>query len=225
MSSTTENASSPQTTPSQPQSDRLTGQVKWFNTKAGYGFITGCNGDYANQDIFIHYSSIKVTNSQYRYLVQGEYVEFDVVKTEGDKHEHHAVNVSGLNMGPIMCEARRTATLSRGGESSRPRPSGRRLRVNRREYEDREREPRQETGGDRERVERQDRQDRVERSERRPRSSNDEGFTYVRKRRDERQERSGGSGSGGDRDRDRSDDRRRSRPAASGSGGRTVRKD
>jgi cold shock CspA family protein len=98
-------------------STRVTGQVKWFNTKAGYGFITGCGGDYKEKDIFVHYSSVKVVNSQYRYLVQGEYVEFDVVKPEGDKHEHHAVNVTGINGGSIMCESRRTYPTT-----ERPRP-------------------------------------------------------------------------------------------------------
>ena len=26
--------------------ERMTGNLKWFNNKAGYGFITGCDGDY-----------------------------------------------------------------------------------------------------------------------------------------------------------------------------------
>jgi cold shock CspA family protein len=103
-------------------STRVTGQVKWFNTKAGYGFITGCGGEHKDHDIFVHYSSIKVVNSQYRYLVQGEYVEFNVVKPEGDKHEHHAVNVTGINGGSIMCESRRSYPVA-----ERPRPL-RRLR-------------------------------------------------------------------------------------------------
>jgi len=98
-------------------STRVTGQVKWFNTKAGYGFITGCGGDYKEKDIFVHYSSVKVVNSQYRYLVQGEYVEFEVVRPEGDKHEHHAVNVTGINGGSIMCESRKTFPTT-----ERPRP-------------------------------------------------------------------------------------------------------
>lgn len=91
-------------------SDRITGQVKWFNTKAGYGFITVCDGVHAGKDIFVHYSSIKVVNSQYRYLVQGEYVDFTVVKPESDKdYEFHAVDVGGVKGGPIMCETRRAS--------------------------------------------------------------------------------------------------------------------
>ena len=49
------------------------GKVKWFNNKAGYGFITVSEkGDYNGKDIFTHFTAIKVTNSQYKYLVQGE---------------------------------------------------------------------------------------------------------------------------------------------------------
>ena len=85
----------------------LTGQVKWFNTKAGYGFITVFNeGPYLKKDVFVHYSSIKVVNSQYKYLVQGEYVEFDVENLENGKYEVHAINISGIMKGPLMCETR-----------------------------------------------------------------------------------------------------------------------
>lgn len=97
---------------SNSNSERLTGQVKWFNTKAGYGFITVCDGEHKGKDIFVHFSSVKVTNSQYRYLVQGEYLDFNIVKPEGDKYEFHAVEVSGVKGGPIMCETRRLAQES-----------------------------------------------------------------------------------------------------------------
>jgi CspA family cold shock protein len=100
-------------------STRLTGQVKWFNTKAGYGFITVYEGEHANKDIFVHYSSLRVVNSQYRYLVQGEYVDFSIVKPDNDKYEFHAVDVSGVKGGPIMCETRRIAV-----ESQPKRPVG-----------------------------------------------------------------------------------------------------
>lgn len=94
----------------QAQSDRLTGMVKWFNNKAGYGFLTVCGeGQYANKDIFVHYTSIRVANSQYKYLTQGEYVEFEIVKSENDNHEFHASDVTGVKGGAIMCETRRLA--------------------------------------------------------------------------------------------------------------------
>jgi cold shock CspA family protein len=87
--------------------ENLIGQVKWFNTKTGYGFITVCGGEYAQKDIFVHFSSIKIADPQYLYLVQGEYVNFDLNKIESDKYQYHAVNVHGINGGSIMCELRR----------------------------------------------------------------------------------------------------------------------
>jgi len=56
-------------------SARLVGRVKWFNNKSGFGFITVCNGEQKDNDIFAHYSAItSAEQSQYKYLVQGEYV-------------------------------------------------------------------------------------------------------------------------------------------------------
>lgn len=87
---------------------RLFGQVKWFNNKAGYGFITVSDGEHAGKDIFIHFSTIRVTNSQYKYLVQGEYVEFSLVKSNNETHQYQATDISGLKGGPLMCETRRS---------------------------------------------------------------------------------------------------------------------
>lgn len=90
----------------------VVGQVKWFNMKAGYGFINVRTGEHAGKDIFVHYTSIKVANSQYRYLIAGEYVQFDVDVPADGKHEFHAVNVTGIENGPVMCEARREAAAA-----------------------------------------------------------------------------------------------------------------
>jgi cold shock CspA family protein len=98
--------------------DRLTGMVKWFNNKAGFGFITVCgDGEFGGKDIFTHYSSIRVNNTQYKYLVQGEYVDFNLIKSENDKHEYQAVDISGVKGGAIMCETRK---LALGTRPSRP---------------------------------------------------------------------------------------------------------
>lgn len=98
---------------SQSEVQRLTGMVKWFNNKSGFGFITVCSdGDFNGKDIFSHYSSIRVTNSQYKYLVQGEYVDFDLVKSKNDKHEYHAMDITGVLNGPILCETRRVAAAA-----------------------------------------------------------------------------------------------------------------
>lgn len=91
--------------PSTP-TEHLTGRVKWFNNKAGYGFITVTDSSRSGSDIFVHHSSIDVENQQYKYLIQGEYVEFDLIKTESEKHEWQASNVAGIKGGKLMCETR-----------------------------------------------------------------------------------------------------------------------
>ena len=88
-------------------SERFTGRVKWFNNKAGYGFITITDGSRSGTDIFVHHSVIGVGSQQFRYLVQGEYVEFDLVPTiQGSTHEIQASNVCGIKGGKLMCETR-----------------------------------------------------------------------------------------------------------------------
>ena len=105
--------------------ERLTGTVKWFNNRAGFGFITVCEpGEYQNKEIFVHWSSIRVSNSQYKYLFQGEYVDFTLVKANNNDHEYQAMNVSGVRGGPIMCETRRTSVSAGGPVQDRPRFRG-----------------------------------------------------------------------------------------------------
>lgn len=84
--------------------DKLIGTVKWFNSRSGYGFITVCYGEHAGKDIFVHYSSIDVANIRYKYLVQGEYVDFTLVKSENSEHEYQATQISGVKGDNIMCE-------------------------------------------------------------------------------------------------------------------------
>ena len=88
-------------------STRITGQVKWFNTKTGYGFITAIDGDHTGKDIFTHYSSLRVTDSQYKYLIQGEYVELMIVKSAQGNHEYQSSDVTGIKGGGLMCETRK----------------------------------------------------------------------------------------------------------------------
>jgi cold shock CspA family protein len=97
---------------------RITGQVKWFNNKAGYGFITVNAGEQNGKDIFVHYSAIRVVNSQYKYLVQGEYVEFELEKSTSESHEYQAMNISGINQGQLMCETRHNNMIAQKGETS-----------------------------------------------------------------------------------------------------------
>lgn len=107
-------------------SSRVTGCVKWFNNKAGYGFITVPSGPHSG-DVFVHHSAINVNEEQYRFLVQGEYVEFDCVRVENGSHEWQASNVTGPNSGKLMCETRRAVRSSRPtyNQESDPRPQRR----------------------------------------------------------------------------------------------------
>ena len=87
---------------------RYTGIVKWFKRKTGgFGFITIIDeGENKNKDVFVHHSSIHVSNPQYKYLVPGEYVEFEMVPASINVEEHafQASNVSGIKKGKLMCE-------------------------------------------------------------------------------------------------------------------------
>jgi len=87
---------------------RTTGRVKWFNNKAGYGFITATTGAQAGTDVFAHHSGLAVSSQQYRYLVQGEYVEFQMNAVEGGAHKFQAADVSGIGRGMLMCETRKS---------------------------------------------------------------------------------------------------------------------
>ena len=108
--------------------ERLVGRVKWFNNKAGYGFITVTDGERSGSDVFIHHSAIRVENQQYKYLVQGEYIEFELVRTTSTEHEWQASNVNGIKGGKLMCEtrheykiARSTYRVEKGDEVLAPR--------------------------------------------------------------------------------------------------------
>ena len=102
--------------------ERFTGRVKWFNNKAGYGFITVTDGSKAGSDIFVHHSSIKIDTEQYKYLVQGEYVDFNLTEVTSSSHEYQAGDVSGIKGGKLMCETRNEvrSTRTQHRESSPP---------------------------------------------------------------------------------------------------------
>lgn len=85
--------------------ERHTGRVKWFNSKTGYGFVTVTDGLKSGTDVFVHHSSVQVEKEQYRYLVQGEYVQFGLTKMTDGPHEYQASNVTGVNGGQLMCES------------------------------------------------------------------------------------------------------------------------
>lgn len=54
----------------------MTGVVKWFDERKGFGFITSEDG----QDIFVHYTSIQAEG--FKNLNEGDEVEFEINKTD-----------------------------------------------------------------------------------------------------------------------------------------------
>ena len=83
----------------------FTGCVKWFN-RQGWGFLTITNEGHADEDIFVRWDNLACDG--YKYLVQGEYVEFNI-EHKPDAQEgrtYQAANVAGVNGGKLMCETR-----------------------------------------------------------------------------------------------------------------------
>lgn len=73
------------------QTSRLNGTVKWFNAKAGYGFIKREDN---GEDVFIHFSGIARKNPRHliKSLGDGEPVEFNILAT----------NVTGPRGMPVL---------------------------------------------------------------------------------------------------------------------------
>ncbi len=65
----------------------MTGTVKWFDSKKGYGFVTSENG----KEYFVHFSGIQTEG--FKSLVEYQAVEFELAT--GNKGEQ-AVNVKVL---------------------------------------------------------------------------------------------------------------------------------
>jgi CspA family cold shock protein len=52
----------------------VTGKVKWFNEKKGFGFLEQPNG----ADVFVHFSAIQ--GEGFKTLAEGQAVTFDIVE-------------------------------------------------------------------------------------------------------------------------------------------------
>lgn len=65
----------------------VTGKVKWFNNDKGFGFIEYKD----NEDIFVHYSAI--LSEGYKTLVEGQYVEFELARTDKGLQAKNVVEI------------------------------------------------------------------------------------------------------------------------------------
>ncbi len=62
-------------------------KVKWFNNDKGFGFL-----EYKeNEDIFVHYSAI--LSPGFKTLVEGQYVEFELVRTDKGLQAKNVVEI------------------------------------------------------------------------------------------------------------------------------------
>jgi CspA family cold shock protein len=80
----------------------LIGNVKWFNSKKGFGFINVMTPDNENtsKDYFVHFSNI--TTSGYKRLFPGEYVSFNLGKNNEGKAI--CIDVMGVHGGPLLTD-------------------------------------------------------------------------------------------------------------------------
>ena len=89
---------------------RFVGRVKWFNNRMGYGFITLTQDSSLRPvrelDVFVHHSNIRPQRSNFRTLVQGEYVEFKLGECTDKKSAVQAEDITGPGGGPLMSDTR-----------------------------------------------------------------------------------------------------------------------
>ena len=102
------------------------GRVKWFNSQAGYGFIETTDTEGIKTDLFVHHSALSVGDDMFRFLVEGEYVEYVTKQIMKDGcTKWTATNVTGIGGGPLQCETRhnRRVTESKRSGPQKSRPS------------------------------------------------------------------------------------------------------
>lgn len=77
------------------EKQRISGTVRWFSVRDGYGFIAR---DDTDEEIFVHYNAIVSSITYEKNLYQGEKVEFEIVMGKKGKE---AANVTGPNGQPV----------------------------------------------------------------------------------------------------------------------------
>ena len=85
------------------------GQVKWFDNKLGYGFVTVLTNSHKGEDIFVHQTNVFPLETEFRTLMKGEYVSLNV--SNDDKIQ--ALNVTGVLGGSLRCDEPRQLNTKR----------------------------------------------------------------------------------------------------------------
>ena len=78
---------------------KLTGKVKWFDQKKGFGVISSNENE---KEYFVHHSEIVTKTDNYKYLREKEEVEFEL-GTDKNKREC-AKKVCGCNGAQLIFE-------------------------------------------------------------------------------------------------------------------------
>lgn len=85
---------------------REKGVVKWFSDRKGFGFIEREEGE----DVFVHFDEI--AGDGYRSLVEGEEVEFDVVRDPKGLRAESVERIRGPNPSSVVQARGSVRTLS-----------------------------------------------------------------------------------------------------------------
>jgi len=98
---------------------KITGTVKWFSNRKGFGFIAPTSDNSpTKEEIFVHQTSI-FSDGEYRTLVEGSEVEFEIEKEDSGKLK--AINVTSPGGGaikPPVRERKRAPRKDKDGNKS-----------------------------------------------------------------------------------------------------------